>query len=72
VARARVETGDKSVKDAGWLYLVPIPLIGVALGTGTTVCHSLGDLPFRDPIVLLVWALAWACVPGWLPAIKKS
>ena len=36
------------------------------------VCHSFGDLPFRAPSILIVWVLAWVCVSGWMPVIKKQ
>jgi hypothetical protein len=53
----------------GWLTRIPPPLVGIWVGTGATVCHSLGDLPFRAPSVLVVWALALACVAGWMPVV---
>jgi hypothetical protein len=56
----------------GWLSRVPPPLVAVWIGTGATVCHSLGDLPFRAPSVLAVWVLALACVPGWLPVLREG
>lgn len=55
-----------------WLYRLPPAVVAVFVGTAATVCHSLGDLPFRDPAILLVWVLAFACAPGFLPAIRKS
>ncbi len=55
-----------------WLYRLPAPLIGVLVGTGATVCHSLGDLPFRDPAILIVWVLALACASGFFPAVRKT
>ena len=55
-----------------WLYRLPAPLIGVFVGTSATVCHSLGDLPFRDPAVLIVWVLSFVCVSGFLPAVRKT
>jgi len=62
---------NASNKEYGWLRRFPIPLVAVSVGAAATVCHSLGDLPFRAPSVMIVWVLAWSCVPGWLPGIKK-
>ena len=45
--------------------------IAVIVGTFGTIAHSLGDLPFRDPAVLITWFLAWACAPGFIPDVKK-
>ena len=64
--------GDVSKKACGWINRFPVMLVAVSVGTGATVCHSLGDLPFRDPAIMLVWVLAWVCVPGWFPLIKKE
>ena len=64
--------GDAVGSHYGWLHRFPIPLFAVSVGAVATVCHSMGDLPFRDPAVMLVWALAWSCVPGWMPLIKKT
>jgi len=63
---------DSNSPSSHWLYCIPLPLIAVFVGTTATVCHSLGDLPFRDPAVLIVWVLALACVPGWIPVLKWS
>ena len=64
--------GAPAFPPPGRLQRFPIVLFTVSVGAGATVCHSLGDLPFRDPAVLVVWMLAWSCVAGWMPAIKKS
>ena len=63
---------DKNSPSSHWLYCIPLPLIAVFIGTTATVCHSLGDLPFRNPAVLTIWILAFACVPGWLPVMRKK
>ncbi len=55
-----------------WLYRLPPPLMAVFVGTTATVCHSLGDLPFRDPAIVIVWVLSFACVPGFFPAVKSG
>lgn len=55
-----------------WFYCIPLPLVAVFIGTAATVCHSMGDLPFRNPAVLTVWILAFACVPGWIPVLKRK
>jgi len=63
--------GDTSNIKHGWLQRFPIPLVAVSVGASATVCHSLGDLPFRSPAVMVVWVLAWSCVSGWIPAVSK-
>jgi hypothetical protein len=63
---------DKNSPASHWLYCIPLPLIAVFIGTFATLCHSLGDLPFRDPAVLTIWVLALACVPGWIPVLKRK
>lgn len=55
-----------------WLYRLPPPVVAVCVGTAATVCHSLGDLPFRDPAILSVWVLAYICAPGFIPVVRKS
>lgn len=53
-----------------WLYRMPPEMIAVLVGAIATVCHSLGDLPFRSPAVLMVWMLAFVCATGFLPAVR--
>jgi len=55
-----------------WLYYLPPEVVAVFVGTTATVCHSLGDLPFRSPAILTVWLLAFACADGFLPAVRSS
>lgn len=55
-----------------WLYHVPPVVIAVFVGTVATACHSLGDLPFRDPAVLATWFLSFVCATGFLPALRKN
>ena len=55
-----------------WLYCLPPEVVAVFVGTTATVCHSLGDLPFRSPAILTVWLLAFACADGFLPAIRST
>jgi len=62
---------ETSTKVSGWRR-VPLVLTCVIIGAGATVCHSLGDLPFRDPAVLLIWTLSWICVLGWVPTVKRA
>ena len=61
---------NNSGKGASWFHRIPSPVVGVWVGTAATVCHSLGDLPFRAPSILLVWMLAFVCAPGWVPATR--
>ncbi len=60
-----------SAKVKGALSCIPPPLMAVWIGTGATVCHSLGDLPFRAPSILIVWVLALVCAWGWLPVLRS-
>ena len=55
-----------------WLYRLPPEVVAVFVGTTATVCHSLGDLPFRCPAILIVWFLSFVCAAGFLPAIRKN
>jgi O-antigen ligase len=55
-----------------WLYHLPPEVVAVFVGAAATVCHSLGDLPFRSPAVLTVWLLAFVCATGFLPAIREK
>ena len=75
VCRAKTtseDDGENASRQCGWLQRFPVPLFAVSVGAGATVCHSLGDLPFRDPAVMIVWVLAWSCVPGWIPIVRKT
>jgi O-antigen ligase len=55
-----------------WLYHLPPEVVAVFVGTTATVCHSLGDLPFRSPAILTVWLLSFVCADGFLPAVRSS
>lgn len=63
---------DQNSPSAHWFYCIPLPLVAIFIGTAATTCHSLGDLPFRNPAVLTIWVLALACAPGWLPIIRRT
>lgn len=60
-----------SAKWGGRLLCIPPPVVAVWVGTCATVCHSLGDLPFRAPSILIVWVLSLACVTGWMPVVRN-
>ena len=49
------------------LLRVPAAIYAILCGTAATVIHSLIDLPFRSPAILITWALALACAPAFLP-----
>lgn len=70
-AGASVDAEATPPPKPAWLYRLPAPLIAVFVGTGATICHSLGDLPFRDPAIVIVWALSFVCVDGFFPAVRK-
>jgi len=71
-ARRKVERAKGKKMLTGWVSLIPPPAMAVWAGTTATVCHSLGDLPFRCPAVLVVWLLAFVCATGWIPVVVKS
>ncbi len=70
-AKENAENSNRPPKPR-WLYRLPPPLVAVFVGATATVCHSLGDLPFRDPAVLMVWVLSFVCATGFLPAVRKG
>ena len=49
------------------LRRVPAAIYAILLGTMATVIHSLIDLPFRSPAILITWALCLACATAYLP-----
>lgn len=63
---------SESIARPAWLYRLPPEFVAVLVGTAATVCHSLGDLPFRSPAVLTVWVLALVCAAGFLPAVRRK
>jgi hypothetical protein len=73
LARSRAgELDEPSVRPAFPFRLPPAPLFLLA-GALCTVLHSLVDLPFRCPAVLIGWMLALSCVPSLLqPAAVQS
>ncbi|MCL2104752.1 MAG: O-antigen ligase family protein [Kiritimatiellaeota bacterium] len=68
----RAQARSRGRRSPSWFYLTPPVTVAAWVGTTATVCHSFGDLPFRSPAVLVVWLLAFVCVTGWVPAVKKS
>ena len=56
-----------SFEESGTLLRVPAAIYAILCGTAATVIHSLIDLPFRSPAILITWALALACAPAFLP-----
>lgn len=53
-----------------WVYCHSPVCIVALVGPIATVVHSFADLPFRDPAVLLVWALSFVCALGYIPNPK--
>jgi len=52
-----------------WLLLRISPLTVMLLaGIGVILASGLVDLPFRSPAVLVLWTIALACAPAFLPA----
>ena len=49
------------------LLRVPAIIYAILLGTLATVIHSMIDLPFRSPAILITWCLCLACAPAFLP-----
>jgi hypothetical protein len=70
-ALAKAATDTMPAKPV-WLYYLPPEIVAVFVGATATVCHSLGDLPFRSPAVLAVWLLAFVCATGFLPAVRSK
>jgi O-antigen ligase len=56
-----------------WLLfrVSPITILLLA-GVVLTLLHSLIDLPFRSPAILVTWSIALACAPAFLPAIRNA
>lgn len=54
-----------------FVYCQSAVTVATFVGTAGTIVHSLGDIPFRCPAVLLIWFLALACAPGFTPSEKK-
>ena len=69
---AAIRESDKAAAKPVWLYRLPPELVALFVGTAATVCHSLGDLPFRSPAVLTVWVLSFVCASGFLPAVRRK
>ena len=68
-ALAQTERGAAFSKPA-FLYRLPPEAVTVFVGTVATIGHSLGDLPFRAPAVLVVWVLAFVCAKGYFPIVR--
>jgi len=49
------------------LRRVSAVIYAILAGTMATVIHSLIDLPFRSPAILITWSLCLACAPAFLP-----
>ena len=60
----------RAVPSPSWIYTQPPVTVAAFAGCAATVVHSFGDLPFRDPAVLLTWFLAFACLPGFTPKVR--
>lgn len=50
-----------------WVRRLPPVVPGVLCGAGSVALLACGDLPFRNPLILLVWCLLLAALPGLLP-----
>jgi hypothetical protein len=51
-----------------WLIFRVSPItLAIIAGTAVTFLHSLIDIPFRSPAILVTWAVALACAPAFLP-----
>ena len=51
-------------------WMDPLLLFPLA-GAGVVVLHSMIDLPFRSPAVLIAWLLVLAAMPGQLPPVER-
>ena len=52
------------------LLRVPAMIYAILFGTLATVIHSMIDLPFRSPAILITWSLCLACAPAFFPRAK--
>lgn len=57
--------------DRPFLHRVSPVVLAILLGTTCTVAHSMIDLPFRSPAILVTWVICLATVPALLPKPKK-
>lgn len=55
-----------------WIYRLPPEALAIFVASVATIVHSLGDLPFRTPAVLLMWVCAWVCMDGYIPTINRK
>jgi hypothetical protein len=56
-----------------WLLFRVSPItLAILAATAITFLHSLIDIPFRSPAVLITWSLALACAPAFLPIRADS
>lgn len=69
---AKAEPSHGGQAKPRWIYRLPPEIIAIVVGTTATVCHSMGDLPFRNPAILTVWVLAWSCATGFLPKLRRK
>ncbi len=67
----RAPPGDEPV-DRPFLHRVSPVVLAILLGTTCTVIHSMIDLPFRSPAILVTWVICLATMPALLPKPKKS
>ncbi|MEI6211669.1 MAG: O-antigen ligase family protein [bacterium] len=49
------------------LLRVPAMIYAVLLGCSATLIHSVIDIPFRSPAIVITWCLCLACAPAFLP-----
>ena len=54
------------------LLRVPAVVVAILIGTTATVVHSMIDLPFRSPAILMTWALCLACAPAYLHKARSK
>jgi O-antigen ligase len=54
------------VRKPPFLLRIPPSLWFILMGTTATVVHSMIDLPFRAPPVLMAWVLILACAPAFM------
>jgi hypothetical protein len=48
-------------------FRLPLAPLFLLAGVLRTVFHSLVDIPFRCPAVLMAWLAALACLPALVP-----
>lgn len=58
---------DRWDGDRWFVFRISPITLSIMAGTAITFLHSLFDIPFRSPAILVTWVIALACAPAFLP-----